>query len=842
MLAEIVKFAYNGAYRWKGALAMSEFDADRVRVRVQSRPTVNLSVIDAGDRDSRPVLFFVQGAGGHALQWVNQLRHFSKRYRCVAPDLRGHGQSDKPRDGYTVDGVTDDLVAVLDGLGIREPVVLLAHSAGGLLGINFAARYPERLTKLVLVNTAAQLPLNRWMRLGLRTPSALMVLVRPFLQRRGRFNAPPHLFKRFVEQSVGSWHGWDLLPEITTPTLVIAGQRDWYVRPSMSRLTAYELPRARLEIIRAAGHQSPLERPAAVNRAVERFLDTGLRSWRSRVEDSRAVAQERPWLQHYEEGVPAEITVPDHPLHHFLDESARRHPERPALVYGGRRLSYQLVAAEARRWASILRDLGVRKGDRLLILLPNVPQAVIGLYGASMAGAVAVLVNPLSDRGELARQLADSGASTVLTLSGFYSDVVRPLQQEGQIRRVILTNVKTYLPWLRKLLFRLTRERQEGHRLSSYEAEQVLWWERLMRRAPGDFQPVPVTSDDLAALLYTGGTTSAPKGVMLSHRNLVANAIQTRVWFADLREGRETFMGVLPFSHSYGLTACLNLAILSGSAVVLMPTFEVEALLKAIRHYHPTLFPGVPALYTAINEFPDVRNYQIASIKICVSGASSLPVEVQEAFEKLTKGRLVEGYGLTEASPVTHANPLFGRERVGTIGIPLPSTDARIVHPRSGRELGSGVIGELVIRGPQVMQGYWRKPEETEEALRGDWLHTGDLALMDTEGYFRIVDRIRDLIPVGSRRVYPRDVEEVLYEYPGVQAAAAVGAAGADGRGEVQAHVVLRPGHQATEEEIIAFCQDRLRSYQIPHQVRFHEELPRSFVGKVLRRKLVEEQ
>ena len=819
---------------------MSEFDAHRVLVRVQARPAVRLSVIDTGPRDasSSPVLFFVQGAGGHALQWVNQLRHFSQRYRCIAPDLRGHGRSDQPRAGYTVDQVTDDLAAVLDELGIGEPVFLLAHSAGGLLGINFAARYPERLTRLVLINTAANLPLSTLMRLGLRIPSVLMVLIRPFLQRRGRFNAPPHVFKKFVENSVGSWQGWDLLPDITTPTLVIAGQLDWYVRPSMSRRTAYEMPRARLEIIRAAGHQSPLERPAAVNRTVERFLETGLRSWRSGVEEARAVAHERPWLKHYEKGVPAEVTVPDHPVHHFLEESARRWPDQPALVYGGRRLSYRFVAEQARRWAGIVRDLGVRKGDRLLILLPNVPQAVIGLYGALMAGAVAVPVNPLSDRRELARQLADSGAETVLTLSCFYPDVVRPLQQEGRVRNVVLTNVKTYLPWLQRTIFRFTRERQEGHRLPAYEAEKVLWWERLMRRAPGDFQSVPVIPDDLAVLLYTGGTTGAPKGVMLSHRNLVANAMQTRVWFADLREGRETFVGVLPFSHSYGLTACLNVAILSGSAVVLLPTFDTEAVLKAVRRYRPTLFPGVPAMYAAINEFPRVRGYEIASVKACISGASPLPVEVQEGFEKLTKGRLVEGYGLTEASPVTHANPLFGQRKVGYIGIPLPSTDARVVHSRTGRELKSGLVGELVIRGPQVMQGYWRRPEETEEALRDGWLHTGDLAEMDADGYFRIINRTRDLIPVGRRRVYPRDVEEVLYQHPSVQEAAAIGAPGADGRGEVRAHVVLRPGHQATAEEIIAFCQERLRPSQVPRQVRFCEQMPRSFVGKVLRHRL----
>jgi long-chain acyl-CoA synthetase len=821
---------------------MNEFDSDRVRVEVQARPRVSLSVIDAGPRDAATVLLFVQGAGGHALQWVNQLQHFSQRYRCVAPDLRGHGRSDKPRSDYTVDEITGDLVAVLDQLGIQQPVVLLAHSAGGLLALNFAARYPERLTKLVLINTAAELPLTRWMRLGLRIPAFLMVVAQPFLQRRGRFNAPPHIFKRFVENAVGSWRGWDVLPDITTPTLILAGQRDWYVRPSASRQTAYEMPRARLEIIRAAGHQSPLERPAAVNRALERFLESGLRFWRSSVDDARALAHERPWLDHYEDGVPSEIAVPDTPLHGFLSKSAERWPDRPALIYGRGQLSYRFVAQEAGRWASVLRDLGIRKGDRFLLLLPNVPQLVIGLYGALMAGAVAVLVNPLAQRQELARQMADSGANTVLTLSRFYPGVVEPLQQEGLVRNVILTNVKTYLPWYQRFLFALTRERREGHRLSDYQADKVLWWERMIRRSPGTSAPAPVLADDLAALLYTGGTTGEPKGVMLTHRNLVANAIQTRAWFADLREGCEVFVGAMPLAHSYGLTASLNVALMSGSAVMLLPTFDIQLLLASIRRHQPTIFPAVPAIYGKINEFPSVRDYRIASVKACISGASALPVEVQEGFEKLTRGRLVEGYGLTEASPVSHANPLFGEGKVGTIGLPLPSTDARVVHPRTGRVLRPGTVGELVLRGPQVMQGYWRRPEDTARALRDGWLHTGDLAVMDHDGYFRIVDRIADLIPVGFRQVYPRDVEEVLYEHPSILEAAAIGVPGSDGRGEVRAHIVLRPGQRATTEEILAFCEGRLRSYQIPKQVRLREELPRSFVGKVLRHQLVQEE
>jgi long-chain acyl-CoA synthetase len=311
--------------------------------------------------------------------------------------------------------------------------------------------------------------------------------------------------------------------------------------------------------------------------------------------------------------------------------------------------------------------------------------------------------------------------------------------------------------------------------------------------------------------------------------------MQAKAWFTDLREGQEVLLGMVPFSHAYGLTTCLNLAMLTGSAVVLLPSFDTKEVLKAVRRHQPTLLAGVPAVYAAINEFADVRSYGIASVKACLSGASPLPVEVQEGFEKLTKGRLVEGYGLTEASPVTHANPLFGRRKAGYIGLPLPGTDARIVHRRTGRVLSPGVIGELVVRGPQVMQGYWRRTEETKDALRDGWLHTGDLGLMDDSGYFRIINRMSDLITIGRRAVYPRDVEEVLYEHPSVLEAVAVGDRET---GEVHAHVVLRRGHSATEEEVLAFCRGRLRSYQAPCRVHFREEIPSSFVGKVLRHKL----
>ncbi|HET8852065.1 MAG TPA: AMP-binding protein, partial [Ktedonobacteraceae bacterium] len=337
------------------------------------------------------------------------------------------------------------------------------------------------------------------------------------------------------------------------------------------------------------------------------------------------------------------------------------------------------------------------------------------------------------------------------------------------------------------------------------------------------------------------------KGVMLSHGNLMANVAQIRHWMPDARRGREVILAVLPLSHSYGTTDCMNLATALACTLVLVPTTRTDQILKEIRHHRPTIFPGIPAFYLAIANYPKVRSYGVSAIRFCVSGSAPLPVEVQEAFEKLTRGRLVEGYGLTEASPVTHSNPLKGERRVGSIGIPLPSTQARIVDIETGETLPPGEVGELLIRGPQVMQGYWQMPEETAQALRDGWLHTGDLARMDEDGFFTIVDRKKDLILSGPYNVYPRDVEEVLYEHPKVLEAAVVStpSPSADGNDTpaspcIKAVVVLKRGEQATSDELLALCRERLDAYKVPRQIEFRTELPKNIVGKVLRRLLIE--
>jgi long-chain acyl-CoA synthetase len=478
-----------------------------------------------------------------------------------------------------------------------------------------------------------------------------------------------------------------------------------------------------------------------------------------------------------------------------------------------------------------------------MVLLPNTPQFVIAYYAILKAGGVVVSTSPVNDRFELQRQVVDSNVDFLITLT-LFSETARYVLANTQLRSVIFTNIKDYLPRLSKMLFSFRREQKEGHQLSNGLQNHEYAWTSLIKEHPPVRPRIEVSPDELAVIKYTGGTTDKPKGVMLSHRAVLANALQTRHWITNLEEGRETVLAVLPFSHSYGMTAAMNVPIALGARIIILPTFVTLDVLKHIRRYKPTLFPGVPTMYMAINQFKGVRRFGISSVKACISGAAPLPVEVQEAFEKLTRGRLVEGYGLTEASPVTHSNPLRGVRKVGSIGIPIPGTDARIVDLATGQPLPTGQIGELAVRGPQVMDGYWGRSEESDQVLTPDgWLLTGDIARMDEDGYFQIISRKKEMILAGKYNVYPRDVEEVLYEHPGVKEVAVVGLtiAGNNGEQRVKAYVVPRPGTKLTSDELIALCKRRLKEYAVPWEVEFRQELPKSFVGKVLRRLLVEE-
>jgi long-chain acyl-CoA synthetase len=549
-----------------------------------------------------------------------------------------------------------------------------------------------------------------------------------------------------------------------------------------------------------------------------------------------------PWLDSYPPGVPEHVDVPAGNLARLLADAARDFPSAPALHFQGRTVSYAQLAEQAWRFAGALAGLGVGKGTKVGLVLPNCPQAVIAFFGALRLGAVVVQNNPLYTERELGHQLADAGVEVVVCLDLAY-ERVKAVREATAIREVVVTSVLDELPAVKRAIAPYTRKGKAAAQAIGRD-EPVRRWRELVATVTTRAEEAEVDSaSDLALLQYTGGTTGLSKGVMLSHANLRSNVEQVRAWFPDADPGREVMMAVLPFFHVYGLTVSLLFGVRIGAALVLMPRFDLEQVLAAVDRHRPTLFPGVPTMYVAINNAAAKGGHDLSSIKACLSGAAPLPLEVAERFERYSGGRLVEGYGLSECSPVALANPIYGKRKAGTIGMPLPDTRARVVDPAEpDRAMPTGEAGELAINGPQVMLGYWNRPEESAQVLHDGWLLTGDMAVMDDEGYFQIVDRKKDLIIAGGYNVYPREVEEVLHEHPKVLEACVAGVPDSY-RGEmVKAFVVLRPGEEATTEEIRSFAKERLAAYKVPRAVEFREELPKTLIGKVLRRALVEEE
>jgi long-chain acyl-CoA synthetase len=562
------------------------------------------------------------------------------------------------------------------------------------------------------------------------------------------------------------------------------------------------------------------------------------------------------WFQKYEPGVPRELIYPNAPLSQLLEGAAKRHPKRTAIEFLGFTMTYAELLAQASKFAAALQAQGVTKGERVAIMLPNCPQFVIAFFGTMLAGAIAVNTSPLYVARELEHQLQDSGATTLVMLNLFFPRF-EEIQARVPTKRVIVTGIQDCLRFPKNVLYPIKAKR-EGSWVdvhprvstdSSGGTSTVTMWKTFLEHKH-DLARVDVQPDDIALLQYTGGTTGTPKAAMLSHRNLMANVAMAAAWNPGLKDGEEIMLGVIPFFHVYGMTAAMNLAIKNAATMVLLPRFQTKDVLETIQKHKPTLFPGVPTMYVAINNFADVKKYDLSSIKVCISGAAPLPLEVARAFEKLSGGRLVEGYGLTESSPVTHVNPVFGERREGCIGLPLPGIQCRIVDA-NGNSLPQGEVGELAISGPNIMLGYWRKPEETAkcilESLDGGktpsrWLLTGDMARMDSDGYFAIHDRKKDMIDASGFNVYPREVEEVLYTHPAVQEVVVAGIPDAY-RGEtVKAFVILKEGQTLTEAELIEFARGKLSAYKIPRAVEFRTELPKTLVGKILRRALIEEE
>lgn len=650
--------------------------------------------------------------------------------------------------------------------------------------------------------------------------------------------------KRMMLNNMRKWQGWSTLRNIQTPTLVITGEKDRYFPRHVFEEVSKTIPGAEVIDVGVSKHKVQLERYSAVNRAIERFIGEDVEghriSWRDQTARSEQ-PEKRPWLKSYGTTTPHTVPIPRQPLHRFLEAAADNVPKQTATLFYGTGLTYQQLDSTVNQFAHALHGLGVQPGERVMVVLPNMPQMIVAYYATLKVGGVVVLPNPDAGGRSIIRQIKETGAKVLVTLREF-GGLAREVREQVPLT-VVFADVRSavsggvYQGLLARWKAAGLGEQEMADR--SYGGHLM---NQLMMDAPRTPPNVEVSSEALAAILYTSGTTDEPKGVCLSHANLVANAIQTRHWIPNLHYGKETFLSVIPLTHSYGMTTAMNIPIAMGATILLLPVFELKEVLKTIKTYKPTVFPGVPSIYMAINQAPNVSSFGLSSIKACVSGAAPLPVEVQEAFERLTRGRLVEGYGLTEASPVTHINPLEGARRVGSIGIPVPSTDAKIVDLVTREDLPAGQIGELAVKGPQVMRGYWNPSSEddTESVLKDGWLYTGDVASMDEDGFAQIISRKRDAILAGEYSVYPRDIEEVLYENSKVMEVAVVGVPSGTSGQKVKAFVVPRPGSRLSKEELLDLCRKRLAEYAVPWDIEFREELPKSFVGKVLRRLLVE--
>lgn len=547
--------------------------------------------------------------------------------------------------------------------------------------------------------------------------------------------------------------------------------------------------------------------------------------------------QDKPWLAFYEKGVPEKIDYEKVCLPEFLERSASEFPDNMALLFQGYQVNYRKMKSMVDRCAAGLSKLGIKKGDSVAILLPNLIPCVISYYAILKIGAIVVMNNPLYSDRELKHQFNDSGSKLLITLD-LLADRMIDLRPSTGIRHIIYTSIGDYLPFPKNLLFPLVAKKK-GLAADVKPAENVLKWKQFLAQSTSNPPDVKLDFDDVAMYQYTGGTTGISKGVMLTHANLSKQVQHLSAWFPTFNRGEERMLSALPFFHVFGLSVAMNFSVYMGWGDILVPKPQPEPLLETIAKFKPTFAPLVPTMYIGMLGSPNIEKTDMTSIKGCFSGSAPLPVEVIRDFEAKTGAVIVEGFGMTESTPVTHVNPFGGKRKVGSIGLPIPDTECRIVDLNDGEtDMPVEEIGELLIKGPQVMKGYWNNPEATAETITDGWLHTGDIAKMDKEGYFYIVDRKKDMIISGGYNVYPRDIEEVFFEHPKVQEATAIGIPHPVRGEQVKVFVVLKEGRTATKEEMIDFCKGKLATYKLPTEIEFISELPKTNVGKVLKKDL----
>jgi len=551
--------------------------------------------------------------------------------------------------------------------------------------------------------------------------------------------------------------------------------------------------------------------------------------------------EDKCWLKSYEKGVPEKFNYEDICLPNILERTVAKFPNKMALLFEGYKVTYRELNDMVNRFAAALNSFGINKGDSVAILLPNLIPCVAAYYAILKIGGIAVMNNPLYSDRELIHQFNDSGSKALITIDLLGNRMI-DARPKTKIKQIIYTSIGDYLPFPKNLLFPLVAKKK-NLAADVKSSTNVYKWKDVLAKSSSNPPEVELSFDDVAMFQYTGGTTGVSKGVMLTHGNLSKQVQQVGAWFPTF-DSNEIMLGALPFFHVFGLTTAMNLAIYLGWGDILVPKPQPEPLIQAIRKFKPTFVPLVPTMYIGILNHPHIDNIDLTSIKGCFSGSAPLPLEVIRDFESKTGAVIVEGYGLTESSPVTHVNPFSGGKRkVGSIGIPISDTECRIVDLVDGNtDVPVGEPGEILVKGPQVMKGYWNRPDETASTLTDGWLHTGDIGKMDEEGYFYIVDRKKDMILSGGLNVYPRDIEEVFYENPKVQEAAAIGIPHPSRGESVKVFVALKEGETATQEELIEYCKDKIAKFKLPTEIEFRNELPKTNVGKILKKDLRAEE